>query len=107
VKTLDSLPAFYGTRGFITASTRALHFRTNPVLISPTCLYKTDLNVVRFEVFTAVARKNVIFWYDILCGSCKKRVSEERITTFIRVTIDEPETTLAVTSNRSTLRAEI
>jgi hypothetical protein len=28
---------------------------------------------VRFEVFTAVTMKNVVFWDVTPCGSCKKR----------------------------------
>jgi hypothetical protein len=29
--------------------------------------------LIRFEVFTAVTMKNVVFWDVTLCGSCKKR----------------------------------
>jgi hypothetical protein len=53
------------------------------------------------EVFRAVTMKNGVFWDVMLCGSCK----EELRTSFIRVTrIGELGTTLAVTSNRRTLR---
>jgi hypothetical protein len=31
------------------------------------------IDCVRFEVFTAVTMKNVIFWDVTLCGSCKNR----------------------------------
>jgi hypothetical protein len=49
--------------------------------------------------------KNAVFWDATLCGSCKNRRSEEHSTTIIRVTrVDVIRTTLAVTSNRSTLR---
>jgi hypothetical protein len=54
---------------------------------------------VRFEVFTAVTMKNGVFWDVTPC------VSEELSASFIRVTrIGELGTTLAVTSNRRTLR---
>jgi hypothetical protein len=29
--------------------------------------------IVRFEVFTAVTRKNGVFWVVTSCGSCKNR----------------------------------
>jgi hypothetical protein len=35
--------------------------------------WKTDPYHVRFEVFTAVTVKNVVFWDVALCGSCKNR----------------------------------
>jgi hypothetical protein len=61
--------------------------------------------LLRFEVFTAVTMKNGVFWDVTQCGSCKKNVSEKCSTSFIGVTrIDELGTTLAVTSNRRTLR---
>jgi hypothetical protein len=48
--------------------------------------------------------KNAVLWDVTLCGSCKNRVSEERIASIIRVpNIGELGTMLAVTSNRSTL----
>jgi hypothetical protein len=31
--------------------------------------------IVRFEVFTAVTRKNGVFWDVTPCGSCKNRFS--------------------------------
>jgi hypothetical protein len=34
---------------------------------------KKLLPLVRFEVFTAVAKKNGVFWDVTLCGSCKNR----------------------------------
>jgi hypothetical protein len=49
--------------------------------------------------------KNGVFWDVTPCGSCKNRVSEKFSASFIKVTrIDELGTTLAVTSNRRTLR---
>jgi hypothetical protein len=48
---------------------------------------------------------NDVFWDVTPCGSCKNHVSEELSASFIRVTrIGELGTTLAVTSNRRTLR---
>jgi hypothetical protein len=48
---------------------------------------------------------NVVFCDVTPCGSCKSDVSEEFSASFIRVTrIGELGTTLAVTSNRRTLR---
>jgi hypothetical protein len=49
--------------------------------------------------------KNGVFWDVTLCVSCRNDVSEELSASFIRVTrIGELGTTLAVTSNRYTLR---
>jgi hypothetical protein len=49
--------------------------------------------------------KNDVFWDVTLCGSCKNRRFGELSATFIRVTgIGQLGTTLAVTSNRRTLR---
>jgi hypothetical protein len=49
--------------------------------------------------------KNGVFWDVTPCGSRRTDVSEELSTSFIMVTrIDELET-LAITSNRRTLRA--
>jgi hypothetical protein len=49
-----------------------------------------------------------VFWDVRLCGSCKNRVSEELSAHFIRVTrIGELGTTLALTSNRRTLRRNV
>jgi hypothetical protein len=49
--------------------------------------------------------KNVVFWDVRPCGTVRTDVSEELSTSFIRVTrIGELGTTLAVTSNRRTLR---
>jgi hypothetical protein len=60
---------------------------------------------VRFEVFTAVTMKNVVFWDVTPSDSCYIRVSEERIASIMRVTrIGELGVMLAVTSNRCTLR---
>jgi hypothetical protein len=53
---------------------------------------------VRFEVFRAVNIKNTIFWDETPCGSCKNDVSEESITSIIRVEIiSEIGTKLATT----------
>jgi hypothetical protein len=49
--------------------------------------------------------KNGVFWDVTLCGSCKNRRFGGTCASFIRVTrIGELGTTLAVTSNRRTLR---
>jgi hypothetical protein len=49
--------------------------------------------------------KNAVFWDVTPYGSCKNHVSEEFSASFIRVTrIGELGTTLALTSNRLTLR---
>jgi hypothetical protein len=60
----------------------------------------------RVEVFTAVTMKNGVFWDVALCVVLVRTdVSEERSASIIRVTrISELGTTLAVTSNRRTLR---
>jgi hypothetical protein len=59
----------------------------------------------RFKVFTAVTTKNGVFWDVRPCGSCKSRRFGGTYAFFIRVTrISELRTTLAVTSNRRTLR---
>jgi hypothetical protein len=48
---------------------------------------------------------NYVVWDVTPCGSCKNRVSEELSASFITVTRNgELGTTLAVTSNRPTLR---
>jgi hypothetical protein len=61
---------------------------------------QTTAHVVTFELFTAVTMRNGVFWDATPCG-----VSEELSAFFIRVTrIGELLTTLAVTSNRRTLR---
>jgi hypothetical protein len=58
--------------------------------------------LLRFEFFTAVTIKNGVFW------DATTDVSEELSASFIRVTrIGELGTTLAVTSNRRTLRRNI
>jgi hypothetical protein len=48
--------------------------------------------------------KNAVHWDVAPCGPCKKRLSEERITSIIKVTIIGELGTLAVTSNRITLQ---
>jgi hypothetical protein len=49
--------------------------------------------------------KNGVFWDVTPCGSCKTDVSEELSASLIRVArIGELGKTLAVTSNRCTLR---
>jgi hypothetical protein len=60
---------------------------------------------VRFEVFAAVTMKNGVFWHITPCDLVRTDVSEELSASIIRVIrIGELGTTLAVTSNRSTLR---
>jgi hypothetical protein len=63
--------------------------------------------LVRFEVFTAVTKKNAVFWDYTPCGFCKKReVSKERSASIIRlIRIGELGTTSAVTSNRRKVRS--
>jgi hypothetical protein len=53
-----------------------------------------------------VTVKNAVFWDVKPCDSCKNHdIAEERSTFISRVTrIDELGTTLAITSNRRTLR---
>jgi ABC-type sugar transport system permease subunit len=59
---------------------------------------------IRFEVFTPVAMKNLVFWDVMPCGSLRNQF----IFSIIRVTrICELGTTLAVTSNRSILQRNI
>jgi hypothetical protein len=63
------------------------------------------LILLRFEVFIAVSMKNAAFLDVTSCGCSKNRCMEEDIASIIRVTrISELGTTLAVTSNESTLR---
>jgi hypothetical protein len=63
------------------------------------------ITYVRFEVFTAVTMKNGVFWNVTPVTFVRTDVSEELSPSFIRVTrIGELGTTLAVTSNRRTLR---
>jgi hypothetical protein len=60
---------------------------------------------IKFEVFTAVTMKNGVFWDVTPCDSCNNRRFGELSVSFIRVTrIGELGITLAVTSNRRTLR---
>jgi hypothetical protein len=60
---------------------------------------------VRSVVYTAVTVKNAVFWDVTPCSSSRTDVLEDRIASFITVTgIGELGTTLAVTSNRSTMR---
>jgi hypothetical protein len=60
---------------------------------------------VRFEFFTAVTMKNGVLSDVELCGFCKSRRFVELSASFIKVTrIGELGTTLAVTTNRPTLR---
>jgi hypothetical protein len=42
------------------------------LLIQKYCV-QTNLQYVRFEVFTATTMKNVVFWVVSLCGSCINR----------------------------------
>jgi hypothetical protein len=66
------------------------------------------LEYIRFEVFTAVTTKNRVFLDVTPCGSCKNRRFGGTYASFIRVArICELETTLAVISNRRTLRRNI
>jgi hypothetical protein len=59
----------------------------------------------RLEVFTVVTMKNAVFWNVTLVALVRTYVREEYIASIIKVTrIGDLETTLAVTSNRRTLR---
>jgi hypothetical protein len=60
---------------------------------------------VRFEVFTIVTMKNAVFWDVRTCGSLSTDISEEHSASIIRVTRISELGTLAVTSNRRTLRS--
>jgi hypothetical protein len=63
------------------------------------------LPFVRLAVFMAVTMKNGVFWDVTPCGSCKNRRFGGTGASFIRVTrIGELGSSLAVTSNRRTLR---
>jgi hypothetical protein len=64
---------------------------------------KVSIRHIRFEVFTAVTRKNAIFWDVTPCGSCKNRCFGGTWRRHIRMTISELGTTLAVTSKRCML----
>jgi hypothetical protein len=58
------------------------------------------LVIVRSEVFTAMAVMNAIFGDVTPCGSCKNRVTEKSIASFVRAEgISKLGTMLAVTSN--------
>jgi hypothetical protein len=60
---------------------------------------------VTFEIFTAMTMKNGVFWDVMPVALVRTDVSEELSATIIKVTrIGELGTTLAVTSNRRTLR---
>jgi hypothetical protein len=62
-------------------------------------------NYIRFGIFMAVTMTNAVFWDITPCGSCENRHFGERIAPVISVKrFGELGATLAVTSNRSTLR---
>jgi hypothetical protein len=66
--------------------------------------YKYRLRQIGYELQISV--KNAVFWNVSPCGSRKNHASEKRIASSIRGTkTGEVGTTLAVTSNRSTLRS--
>jgi hypothetical protein len=65
----------------------------------------TDHNYVRFEVFTAVTMQNGVFWDVTPCGSCKnRRFGGTKRPLHQGDKNRRLGTTLAVTSNRRTLR---
>jgi hypothetical protein len=67
--------------------------------------WKYQLYMGQFNYKAKWATENAVFCDVTTCGSCKNRRLLERIAFIIRVTwIDEIETTLALTSNWSTLR---
>jgi hypothetical protein len=105
--------------------------QTNPVLFTQSHPYRIHLNIIYpptsvwlipldinsnlicykallhccVHVMQHPCRRNGVFWDVTPCGSCKNRRFGE-LSASIRVTrIDELGTTLAVTSNRRTLRA--
>jgi hypothetical protein len=66
-----------------------------------------NINLVKFEVFTAVTMKNGVFW-DVTLHVARVRtdISEKPSASFIMVTrISELGTTQAATSNRRTQHA--
>jgi hypothetical protein len=79
------------------------HIKFNTDLISEINHFEVGckyIYYVRFEVFTAVTKKNDVFWDVMPCGFVITDVSEELCASFIRVTrTGEVGTTLAVTSN--------
>jgi hypothetical protein len=78
---------------------------SNPGALGRNTMYTVFLHVI-FEVFTAVTTKNGVFWDVTPYGSCKNRRFGGLSASFIRATrIGEVGTTLAVTSNRRTLRS--
>jgi hypothetical protein len=56
-----------------------MNFRTSMKSITKTCDVRTRNFVLRFEVFTAVTMKNVVFWDAELCRCGVNRVSGERL----------------------------
>jgi hypothetical protein len=92
---------------FLTGNERVIARATysQDILPKSTRAPEEEERTVKFEVFTAVTMKNGVFWDVTQCGSCKNRRFGETGASFIRVTgISELRTTLAVTSNRGTLR---
>jgi hypothetical protein len=76
-------------------------------LICPLLRYFILMSVgvhVRFEVVIAATMKNAVFWDVTPCCSCKDRHFGDCIISIIRVTRIGGLGTLAVASNRSTLR---
>jgi hypothetical protein len=68
-------------------------------------LMQTRLPYVRIDIFTVVTMRNAVCWDLRSVDLVRTKISEERNASIIRVTrIDELGTTLAVTSNRRTLR---
>jgi hypothetical protein len=68
-------------------------------------IYSDGVKFVRFEVFMAVTMKNGVFWDVMPVALVRTDVFAEISASIIRVTrIGELGTTLAVTSNRRTLR---
>jgi hypothetical protein len=63
---------------------------------------KTTISIVIFEVLTAVAMKNVVFWDLTPCGSCKKR----RFGGTITDALSSSETVVVISATRRNIPEE-
>jgi hypothetical protein len=73
VQPLGSSQHFMEPEGSLPRQPVTILSQINPVHTTPSYLIKVNLNVVRFEVFTAVTMKNDVLWDVTPCGSCKNR----------------------------------
>jgi hypothetical protein len=70
-------------------------------------MHKVQNSVIRKKQSASIL-KNAVFWDVTPCGFVRTDVSEERIASIMREKrIGEIGTTLAVTTNRSTLRVSV